>query len=114
MEDLNKQLGDRLAEMMRKIAENSGGSISLVADSSDTITLYLGDNVLGRSYSMYSFSARVGGWMGILPMILEEVLMPLRLVAPDSYNAAAPELQSMGSLVYNESSELHDWNGLFE
>lgn len=116
---------DMLAEIL-KIADvavrHSGGRLRLAKSEQDDSTksepeaghfLKLDRKRLGRDIALYSFMGEFGGWEGILPMILEEILLPLRFTLPESYNEASKLLRELGESVYPEHL-IEEWRHLFD
>ena len=69
---------------------------------------------LGRDVEMYDFMGRgLVGWEGTLPMVLEEVILPLKKELPESYAIASEKLKKLGETVY-KGNILNSWNDLFK
>ncbi len=63
--------------------------------------LKLNERRLGRDLELYDFMGKVEGWEITLADFLEEVVLPLKKVAPAAYTVACEKLKEMGKKVYS-------------
>lgn len=69
-------------------------------------------NRVGRDLELYGWMGeKVVGWQGTLPMILEEVLMPIKAEFPDAYRAGSKIMMKWGESVYPD--HIAEWKELF-
>jgi|WetSurMetagenome_2_1015567.scaffolds.fasta_scaffold54768_3 hypothetical protein len=116
-------IGAELLQMAEAAVAISDGRLRLVHNQEDNSEklereaarfLKLDGHRLGRDIELYDFMGRGPvGWEGTLPMILEEVILPLRKELPKSYETASEKLKKMGEPVY-KGDILNSWNELFK
>jgi hypothetical protein len=119
------KLKGKTAELL-KIAEtavrHSGGRLRLARNEEDDSEEYAGGaqrflkldgKRLGRDIEQYGFIGKVTGWEQTLAMFLEEVILPLSAMVPESYTKASEELLKLGETVYTGET-LADWKELFK
>lgn len=68
---------------------------------------------LGRDIELYGFmDDSIAGWQQTLAMFLEEILLPLKSVLPESYTKAGEALRTLGESIYPDNI-LQQWRDLF-
>lgn len=107
------ELAAKASEGRLRVAAHEQGNSEEV-DYAGNRFLKLDGKRLGRDVEMYDFmGSGPVGWEGTLPMVLEEVILPLKKELPESYAIASERLKRLGETVY-EGDILNSWNGLFE
>lgn len=115
--------GAKLLELVEAAVAASGGRLRLAFAEEDGSAmlargahrfLKLDDKRLGRDIELYArtMAETILSWPQVLPMVLEELVMPLRCILPESYEAAAKLLKELGETVYSGET-LEAWRGLF-
>lgn len=119
------KLEGKRAELL-KIAEiavqHSGGRLRLAFNEEDDSEEFVGGAArflkldgkrIGRDIELYGFMGDdIAGWQQTLAMFLEEILLPLKSVLPESYAKAGEALRTLGESVYPENI-LQQWRDLF-
>lgn len=86
-------------EVLRVAHNEDDKTTSVVKDVAHF--LKLNEQRLGRDLELYSFMGdKLEGWEGTLVRFLEEVVLPLKSVAPVAYKVACEKLKEMGKKVY--------------
>jgi hypothetical protein len=119
----DKQIGDSLWEIVNLAIEQSGGRLRLAIheeSESEKIKLdasqflKLDGKRLGKDIKMYIFFGAASlGWEATLAHFLEEVVLPLKTVLPESYKKSAEKLEKLGELIYSEET-LDAWRECFK
>lgn len=121
-EEAKKEIsGDDFHQLAKTIAAFSGGKIRIAFNKADDSTaqdkeaghfLKLNEERVARDIQVYGIMAKVSPEEA-LPSFLGEVLIPIKIECPESYEKAAVQLKEMGLRVYTEDI-INDWNGLFD
>jgi len=113
-------------EELLKIAElavqHSGGRLRLAHNEEDSSRKQCSDAAhflkfdekrFGRDIELYGFMGDGPiGWEQTLPTFLEEVILPLKQILPESYAKASEALCELGTAVYSGGT-LQSWCELF-
>lgn len=117
----NKRIEEALIAVFKAAVAHSNGHLVIVCSAkggSDLLLMSAGDrleldgNRLGRDFNVYKFYTKISGWHSVLPIIVDEILIPLKELLPESYAAAAPLLCKLGETVY-QAELLPAWRDLF-
>jgi len=121
-EDAKKEVTrDDFHQLAKIIAAFSGGKIRIAFQEEDDSTeknieaanfLKLNEERLARDIQVYGLMAKISP-EDALPSFLGEVLIPIKIECPESYEKAAVQLKEMGLRVYADDI-INDWNGLFD
>lgn len=103
------------------IVENSSGRMAIAHNEDDVSRkkdeecqhfLKLDEKRFCRDLEIYGIMAISIGWEQTLCCLLEELILPIKTLLPESYKAGSEKLIEMGEAVF--ATELHqDWIGLF-
>lgn len=121
-EEVKKEVGsDDFHRLAKTIAAFSGGKIRIAFKGEDDSTapdkeaghfLKLNEVRVARDIQVYGLMAKISPEEA-LPSFLGEVLIPIKIQCPESYEKAAVQLKEMGLRVYTEDI-INGWNGLFD
>lgn len=119
------KLEGKRAELLKitEIAvQHSSGRLRLAFNEEDESEEFVGGAArflkldgkrLGRDIELYGFMGDdIAGWQQTFAMFLEEILLPLKSVLPESYAKAGEALHTLGESVYPENI-LQQWRDLF-
>ena len=105
----------KLLEIVKTAVQYSGDRLRLAFDEEDGAAhfLKLDGKRLGRDIELYGFMGdSIIGWQQTLAMFLEEILLPLKSILPESYAKAGEALRTLGESVYPDDI-IQQWRELF-
>lgn len=111
-----------LSSIADAIVLHSEGRIRLAFNEKDRTSecdpeaahfLKLNEVRLGRDLEVYKFMGRMMGWEFPILHFLEEVVLPLKSNAHESYTKASEALRELGEKLFPEE-RLADWRAIFE
>ncbi|MFH1233679.1 MAG: hypothetical protein V1649_03460 [Patescibacteria group bacterium] len=112
----------KLFEIAKTAVQYSGDHLRLAFNEEDGSEKFVSDAAhflkldgkrLGRDIELYGFMGdSIAGWQQTLAMFLEEILLPLKSMLPESYAKAGEALRTLGELVYPDDI-IQQWRELF-
>lgn len=98
--DLATALAAASPEVLRVACNEEDKTTAAARDAAHFFKL--NEQRLGRDLELYGFMGeKLEGWESTLVRFLEEVVLPLKKVAPAAYAVACEKLKEMGKKVYS-------------
>lgn len=110
-----------LMKIATDIAEASSGKFRLARNEADDLRtpdkeaahfLKMDERRYGRDIELYGLMELAVGEGGALLQFAEEIVLPLKQLAPGPYAVAVEALKSMGRTIFPAQAD--EWNALFE
>jgi hypothetical protein len=111
-----------LLKIASEIADASDGQFRLAKGEADLLRtpqkhaatfLKHDEKRFGRDIELYGLISSMRGEHGALVQFAEEIVLPLKKLAPEAYTVAAEGMKTMGRDIF-PAKMIDDWNAIFD